>query len=292
MRKIFSILLAITLCVTLFAGCGEATGGTTSTVGSTTAQTGTENTALTGTLTLTGSTSMAKVAGLLTDGFKAKYSGVTTVVGGNGSGEGPKAVDDGTAQFGMLSRNVKDEENPDNYDKYTIAMDGVAAIVNKDTGVTALTCEQISKIFTGEITNWKDVGGADEKITVLGREAASGTRAAFEEILKVQDKCAYSGEYNETGIVKEKVASTPGSIGYISLSSVDDSIVALTVNDVAPTEETVKDGSYPISRPFIMITSKGSADPIVHAFLEYMKSDEGQALITQSGCVPIEITAA
>ncbi len=301
MKKTLSFMLAITMCLALFAGCGSSPSsntGTSTTTGTaaqsttTAADTANTDTSLTGTLTLTGSTSMSKVAGLLADGFKSKYSNITTVVGGNGSGEGPKAVDDGTAQFGMLSRNVKEEENPDNYDKYVIAMDGVAAIVNKDAGVTSLTSEQIAKIFTGEITNWKDVGGVDEKITVLGREAASGTRAAFEEILKIEDQCAYAGEYNETGIVKEKVASTAGSIGYISLSSVDDSIVALTVDNVAPSETTVKDGSYPISRPFIMITSKGSADPIVHAFLEYMKSDEGQALITESGCVPVEIKAA
>lgn len=299
MKKTLSIMLSIIICLALFAGCGNSSSssaGTTTTIGTaqnnTTTAAGNTDTSLSGTLTLTGSTSMSKIAGLLTDGFKAKYSGITTVVGGNGSGEGPKAVDSGTAQFGMLSRNVKDDENPDNYDKYTIAMDGVAVIVNKDTGVSSLTSEQIGKIFTGETTNWKDLGGIDEKITVLGREAASGTRAAFEEILKIADKCVYAGEYNETGVVKEKVATTPGSIGYISLASVDESVVALTVDNVAPSEATVKDGSYPISRPFIMITSKDSADPIVHAFIEYMESEEGQALITKSGCVPVEIKAA
>ena len=192
MKKKLSIMLAITMCLALFAGCGGSPSSSTGTSvatgavtpSTTAADTANTDTSLTGTLTLTGSTSMSKVAGLLAEGFKSKYSNITTVVGGNGSGEGPKAVDDGTAQFGMLSRNVKNEENPDNYDKYVIAMDGVAAIVNKDVGVTSLTSEQIAKIFTGEITNWKDVGGVDEKITVLGREAASGTRAAFEEILK------------------------------------------------------------------------------------------------------------
>lgn len=293
MKKSICIFLAVLMCAAVFAGCGDSgssTGTSTTTQANGTTTAG--SSALTGTLTLTGSTSMAKVAGLLADGFHTLYPEVTTVVGGNGSGEGPKAVDGGTAQFGMLSRNLKEDENPDLYDKYTIAMDGVAVIVNKDVGVTALTSEEIAKVFTGEITNWKDLGGADEKITVLGREAASGTRAAFEEILKIEEKCVYAGEYNETGIVKEKVASTAGSIGYVSLSSVDDSVTALKVDDVTPTEESVKDGSYPISRPFVMITSKGSADPLVQAFLSYMESAEGQELIAQSGAVPVEIQAA
>lgn len=246
---------------------------------------------LSGTLNLNGSTSMAEISNALGEKFMEKNQGVTVTVGGNGSGEGPASVSSGTAQIGLLSRNVKDSENPDSFDIYTVAFDGIAMAVNPKNAVSSLTQEQIGKIYTGEITNWKEVGGADARIVPVGREEGSGTRGAFEELIEVngeavEGKCKYANVYNSTGAAKQAVAGNENAIAYISLSAVDDTVKALKVDNVAPSEETVKDGAYKVQRPFIMITKKGTTNELAKAFLDFINSDEGQQIIAENGAVP------
>ncbi|HIR52431.1 MAG TPA: phosphate ABC transporter substrate-binding protein [Candidatus Onthovicinus excrementipullorum] len=296
MKKILSAVLAVAVAsaalVFAFTGCGRDNANT----GTPVSENGAGGSQVSGTLNLTGSTSMADVCNALTEKFMEKNPDVNATVGGNGSGEAPTAVDGGTAQIGLLSRELKESENPGNYNVYQIGLDGIAIVVNPENGVSELTVEQIGKIYTGEITNWKELGGADLAIVANGREAASGTRGAFEEIVKVGgedivDRCQYANEYNSTGALKQAVAGNPGAIGYVSLSSVDDTVKAVTVEGVAPSEETVKDGSYKIQRPFIMITGK-NADSVTKAFLEFVASDEGQQIILDDGVVPTPITVA
>lgn len=296
MKKILSAVLAAAVAsaalVFAFTGCGRDNANT----GTPVSENGAGGSQVSGTLNLTGSTSMADVCNALTEKFMEKNPDVNATVGGNGSGEAPTAVDSGTAQIGLLSRELKESENPGNYNVYQIGLDGIAIVVNPENGVSELTVEQIGKIYTGEITNWKELGGADLAIVANGREAASGTRGAFEEIVKVGgedivDRCQYANEYNSTGALKQAVAGNPGAIGYVSLSSVDDTVKAVTVEGVAPSEETVKDGSYKIQRPFIMITGK-NADSVTKAFLEFVASEEGQQIILDDGVVPTPITVA
>jgi len=241
---------------------------------------------LSGSLILTGSTSMADVATALAEAFMKANPDVTVSVGGNGSGEGPTAVNDGTAQIGMLSRGLKDTETPEAFDKYIIGYDGIAVIVNSAAGVTALTKDQIVKIFKGEITNWKDVGGADAVIQCIGREAASGTRGAFEELIDLKDACVYKEEQNSTGNVKQAVASNPNAIGYVSLSAVDDTIVAVDYDGVAASTDNVSNGTYTLQRPFVMIDKAGTTDALTVAFLDFVFSDEGMAIVADDGIVP------
>ena len=296
MKKILSAVLAVAVAsaalVFAFTGCGRDNANT----GTPVSENGAGGSQVSGTLNLTGSTSMADVCNALTEKFMEKNPDVNATVGGNGSGEAPTAVDGGTAQIGLLSRELKESENPGNYNVYQIGLDGIAIVVNPENGVSELTVERIGKIYTGEITNWKELGGADLAIVANGREAASGTRGAFEEIVKVGgedivDRCKYANEYNSTGALKQAVAGNPGAIGYVSLSSVDDTVKAVTVEGVAPSEETVKDGSYKIQRPFIMITGK-NADSVTKAFLEFVASEEGQQIILDDGVVPTPITVA
>lgn len=287
-KKIIALVLcaALTVTIMLAAGCskdpieGQGASGQSS-----------NPAALSGTLNLNGSTSMAEISNALGEKFMEKNQSVTVTVGGNGSGEGPTSVTSGTAQIGLLSREVKDSENPDSFDIYTIAFDGIAMAVNPKNAVENLTQEQIGKIYTGEITNWKEVGGADAKIVVVGREEGSGTRGAFEELIKangeaVEGKCKYANVYNSTGAAKQAVAGNENAIAYISLSAVDNTVKALKVDNVAPSEATVKDGTYKVQRPFIMITKKGSTNKLAKAFLEFVNSDEGQKLIADNGAVP------
>lgn len=287
-KKITALVLCAALAgtIALAAGCAkepvegqDASGGSSST------------TALSGTLNLNGSTSMAEISNALGEKFMEKNQGVTVTVGGNGSGEGPASVSSGTAQIGLLSRDVKESENPGSFDIYTVAFDGIALAVNPKNAVSNLTQEQIGKIYTGEITNWREVGGADAKIVVIGREEGSGTRGAFEELIKaggetVEGKCKYANVYNSTGAAKQAVAGNENAIAYISLSAVDETVKALKADGVAPSEATVKDGTYKVQRPFIMITKKGTTNELAKAFLAFLNSDEGQQIIAENGAVP------
>jgi len=253
------------------------------TAGTSAANTGSS---LKGSLVLTGSTSMADVATALAEAFMGAHPDVSVSVGGNGSGEGPTAVKDGTAQIGMLSRELKDSESPDQFDIHIIGYDGIAVIVNPSSGLQDLSSEQIAGIFSGSITNWKEVGGSDRKIQCIGREAASGTRGAFEELLGIADKTAYKEEQNSTGNVKQAVAANPDAIGYVSISAVDASVTAVKIDGVSPTEEDVRTGAYTLQRPFLMIAAAGKADALTSAFLDFVYGEQGMKIVADDGIVP------
>ena len=245
-----------------------------------------------GNVTLNGSTSMESVILALIEGFADVQPGVSPNYTGSGSGAGIEGVLAGTCDLGLASRALSDEEKEQGAVENIIALDGVAVVINPENTVTDLTTEQIAKIFTGEITNWSEVGGADGEIAVFGREAGSGTRGAFEEILGIEDACAYMNEYSSTGDVIGDVASNPNAIGDASLSAVDESVTAVAVNGVTPSEETVADGSFAIQRPFVVVTVEGTElSPAAQAFLDYAMSDEVADIITAAGAVPASLAA-
>ncbi len=242
---------------------------------------------LSGTVTMSGSTSMEKLANAAAEAFMAKYTNVTVTAEFTGSGAGIEAVTAGTVDIGNSSRSLKDTEKSAGLAENIVAIDGIAVIVDTANTVADLTKDQLAQIYTGAITNWKDLGGADQPIVVVGREAGSGTRGAFEELLEIVDKAAYSNEINSTGGVLAKVSSTPGAIGYVSLDILDDTVTAVKVEGVEPTEENIKAGSYVLSRPFVMAT-KGeisAQSETAQAFFEYLKSSEGQELIKSVGLI-------
>ena len=270
-KRIVTAVLASALMVStaaLFAGCGSTDTGTSG--GGSTAES-----SLSGKLTLNGSTSMATVCQALGEVFHEQNPGVTVEKSGTGSGDASKAVLAGTALIGDLSRELKDSENPDQFEVVQIATDGIAIAVHKDNPVSDLTQEQIAKIFTGEITNWSEVGGQDQAITVLGREASSGTRDGFEAIFGVEGEAKYAAELTSTGEVLNRVASDPAAVGYISLASVSPSIKAVKVDGVEATDENIVNGTYKVSRPFIQIYKKGTDSELVKAWFDFVKSDEG-----------------
>lgn len=291
MRKIISsVLSAAILCSALaFAGCSSEIEGVTSTANTSKTDSAAASVAnLSGKLTLNGSTSMTKVCQALGEAFQAKYPGVTVEKSGTGSGDAAKAVSAGTALIGDLSRDLKSEEKPEDFEIVHIAIDGIAIAVNKSNPVNKLTSDQIAKIFTGEVTNWKQIGGKDQKITVLGREAASGTRDGFESIFKVSKKCKYAAELSSTGEVVTKVGSDQGAIGYVSLDSVNDSVTAVDIDGVKATEENIINKTYKAQRPFIEIYKKGSDSDLIKAWFAFVKSDEGQAVVKKAGLVTVK----
>lgn len=285
MKKILGAVAAAALITTVFAGCstGEV-GGTTSSKAD-----GSSETKLTGTLTMAGSTSMTDVCTALNEAFMKKNSGVKVVLNGGGSGAAITALGDGSAQVGNLSRAVKDSENADGkYEAITIALDGIAVVVGKDNAVADLTTEQLAKIFKKEITNWKDVGGNDAEVVLIGREAASGTRDGFESITGTKDKCQYRQELTSTGDVITAVSQNPDAIGYASLASIKDTVKALNVDGVTPGEATVKDGSYKVQRPFVLVTVDGKAlSPAAQAFFDYATSSDAASIIAKAGAVAV-----
>ena len=233
-----------------------------------------------------GSTSMSKVIGSLAEAFEAK-SGIEVSYNGSGSGSGIKAVQSGTCDIGLSSRALKDEEKEAGLIGTILAYDGIAVIVNPENPVNDLDLETIAKIYTGEITNWSEIGGNDTEIVLIGREAGSGTRSGFEEIVGVEDICQYRQELTSTGDVITAVAGNPGAIGYASIASVKDTVKALRVGGVAPTEETVKDGSYTIQRPFVLVTVEGKAlSDAAQKFFTYITSGEANDIIISAGVVP------
>ncbi len=277
MKKFFAFLTAIALAAALLAGCGSND--------SSSGEPG-ASAPLSGVVNTDGSTSMEKVMGALIEAFRGVEGGVTVNYSGTGSGSGIEAVLSGTCDIGLSSRELKPEEEEKGAVANIVALDGVAIVVNPANPVSGLTVEQIAQVFTSEITNWKDLGGGDAPIAVYGREAGSGTRGAFEEIVGVEDACAYTNEYSSTGDIIGNVASNPNGIGYASLSSVGDSVKALSVGGVACTEESVKDGSYAIQRPFLMVTKEGAQlSTAAQAFLDYAMSDTAGEYITAAGAV-------
>ncbi|HEX2986299.1 MAG TPA: phosphate ABC transporter substrate-binding protein [Caproiciproducens sp.] len=295
MRKFISaILIAAIFCSALsFYGCSSELVGVTSNSPSETAAQNNGNAAaqpeqLSGKLTLNGSTSMAKLCQALGEAFMAKYPGVTVEKSGTGSGDAAKAVSAGTALIGDLSRDMKPEESPDSYEIVPVAIDGIVIAVNPENKITNLTSDQINRIFTGQITNWKDLGENDQKITVLGREAASGTRDGFETMFKCSKKAQYAAELSSTGEVLTKVGSDKGAIGYISLDAVNSTIKPVSVDGVKASEATIKNKTYKAQRPFIEIYKKGTDSDLVKAWFRFIESDEGQAIVKKAGLVTVK----
>lgn len=295
MKKLLALLTAAVMMTALLAGCGgnttqNATGGNTgNTTQNTTDDTAQEpagGEALSGTVNTDGSTSMKDVMGVLTETYAEVQSGVTVNYSGTGSGAGIEAVLAGTVDIGLSSRALKAEEEEKGAVGHVVALDGVAVVVNPANGVEDLSVEQIAQIFTGEITNWSELGGEDAAIAVLGREDGSGTRSAFEEIVGVDGACKYTNEYSSTGDVIGNVASNPNAIGYASLSAVDDTVKAVTVGGVECSEATIQDGSYEIQRPFLMVTNANAElSAAAEDFLNYATSADVAEYIAAAGAV-------
>ena len=268
MKKIICVVLTALIAVLSLAGCNSKTSNTVST---------------------DGSTSMEKVIGALGEKFELENSGVTVTYNPTGSATGITAVAEGRCDIGLSSRALKDEEIAKGLTETVLALDGIAIIVNPNNPVDNLTLEEITKIYTGEITNWKDVGGTDGAIVLIGREAGSGTRDGFESITQTGGKCQYRQELTSTGDVITTVAGNDAAIGYASLASVKDSVKAVSVDGVMPTEESVKNGSYAVQRPFILVTKKGAKlSETAQKFFDYVTSKEAVEIISAAGAVPVK----
>ena len=266
-KKLGGILLAALIAAGALAGCGSK--------------------GASGTVATDGSTSMEKVIGALGEAFTADNGAVKFTYNPTGSGSGITAVKEGRCDIGLSSRALKDSEKADGLTETVLAYDGIAIIVHPDNAVGDLTLEQIGKIYTGEITNWKDVGGADGEIVLIGREANSGTRDGFESITNTKDKCKYRQELTSTGDVITTVSQNPNAIGYASLASVKDSVKALTVGGIKATEDTVKSGEYVVQRPFVLVTKTGEKlSDAAQAFFDYATSKDAAAIISKAGAVP------
>ncbi len=265
MKKIIGVLAAATLMVSAFTGCSSGSG----------------------TVATDGSTSMEEVIGALGEAFSETNDGITFTYNPSGSSSGISAVAEGRCDIGLSSRDLKDEEKESGLQETVLAYDGIAVIVNPENPVSDLDLETIAKIYTGEITNWSEVGGNDAEIVLIGREAGSGTRDGFESITETEDICQYRQELTSTGDVITTVASNPDAIGYASVASIKDSVKALTVGGVEATEESIKNGSYVIQRPFIMVTRTDTElSEAAQKFYDYAISEDAKEIITSAGVVP------
>ena len=301
--KLLALIGAGILAVTTLVACGngdatantassaEASSAAESTVAASSEVASTETTAdLSGSISMVGSTSMERLANALSEAFMEEHPDVTVTAEFVGSGAGIEAVTNGTTDIGNSSRSLKDEEKAAGVVENVVAIDGIAVCVDPANEVADLTKEQLTNIYNGTITNWKEVGGADEPIIVIGREAGSGTRGAFEELVDLQDACKYANELDSTGAVIAKVASTPGAIGYASLDALDDSVKALSLEGVEATAENIKAGNYFLSRPFVMAT-KGEIseqNDLVQAWFDYVMGDEGQQIASEVGLITVK----
>ncbi len=301
--KLLALIGAGILAVTALVACGnsdaaantassaEASTVAESTVAASSEAAPAEATAdLSGSISMVGSTSMEKLANALSEAFMEEYPEVTVTAEFVGSGAGIEAVTNGTADIGNSSRSLKDEEKAAGVVENVVAIDGIAVCVDPANEVADLTKEQLTNIYNGTVTNWKEVGGADEPIIVIGREAGSGTRGAFEELVDLVDGCKYANELDSTGAVIAKVASTPGAIGYASLDALDDSVKALSLEGVEATAENIKAGNYFLSRPFVMAT-KGEIseqNDLVQAWFDFVLGDEGQQVASEVGLITVK----
>ena len=295
--KLLALIGAGILAVTTLVACGNGDATTAqpsaaeSTVAASSEAASAETTAdLSGSISMVGSTSMEKLSNALSEAFMEEYPDVTVTAEFVGSGAGIEAVTNGTADIGNSSRSLKDEEKAAGVVENVVAIDGIAVCVDPANEVADLTKEQLTNIYNGTITNWKEVGGADEPIIVIGREAGSGTRGAFEELVDLKDACKYANELDSTGAVIAKVASTPGAIGYASLDALDDSVKALSLEGVEATAENIKAGNYFLSRPFVMAT-KGEIseqNDLVQAWFDYVMGDEGQQIASEVGLITVK----
>lgn len=264
MKKIIGLITAAILTVTVFTGCKQGDEG----------------------VSTDGSTSMSKVVGALSEAFEAE-NGIAVTYNATGSGAGIQAVSEGRCDIGLSSRKLKDEEKANGLEETILAYDGIAMIVNPKNGVSDLSMETVAKIFTGEITNWSEIGGEDGEIVLIGREAGSGTRDGFESITDTEDKCKYRQELTSTGDVITTVASNPNAIGYASLASVKDSVKAVSIDGITPNEKTVKDGSYAIQRPFVLVTKKDTKlSESAQKFFDFATSESANEFIKGAGVVP------
>ena len=266
-KKMLACMMVATTLVMTATGCSQKEAGTVST---------------------DGSTSMEKVIGALGEAFEGQISDVTFTYNPTGSGSGIQAVKEGRCDIGLSSRDLKEEEIADGLKATVLAYDGIAVIVNPENPVADLDMDTISKIYTGEITNWKDVGGQDAEIVLIGREAGSGTRDGFESITKTEDACQYRQELTSTGDVITAVSQNPAAIGYASLASVNEQVQTVRVNGVEPTEDSIKDGSYVIQRPFILVTKEDTPlSDTAQKFFDFATSVEAAQLISAAGAVSV-----
>ena len=288
MKKILAFALSAVMALALLAGCGNQTDNNSSNNDNGGDASDTPAASVSGTVSTDGSTSMEKVIGALSESYMAANKDVTVNYNPTGSGAGITAVQEGTCDIGLSSRALKDEEKAAGLKETVLAYDGIAIIVHPDNPVSDLSIEQIAKLYTGEITNWKDVGGSDAEVVLIGREAASGTRDGFESITGTKDKCQYRQELTSTGDVITTVSQNPNAIGYASLAAIKDSVKALTVNGVAPTEATVKDGTYLVQRPFVLVTKEGVAlSETAQKFFDFATSADAASIISAAGAVPV-----
>ena len=279
MKKIMSIFAAAALMAAMVTGCG--TNGDVATDD----PIASEN--VSGTVATDGSTSMEKVIGYLSEAYMEENADVKVTYNPTGSGSGIQAVQEGRCDIGLSSRNLKDEEAKDLVGT-VVAIDGIAIIVNPENPVADLTIEQIAKLYKGEITNWKEIGGNDLPVVLIGREAASGTRDGFESITGTEDACKYSQELTSTGDVVQTVASNPNAIGYASLASVKDTVKAIDVEGVTPTTETIQNGTYKVQRNFVFVTKKNTElSGAAKAFFDFATSSAADKLIEEAGAVPV-----
>ena len=291
-KRTLALMLSAALCVGLLAGCGSGNNDPVNTPAAGGSETPSQEStaALSGTVNTNGSTSMEKVVLTLNEQFMIDHPDVKASYDPTGSSTGIEAAKNGSADIGLASRALKDEEVADGLKSTTLALDGIAIIVNADSAISDLTVEQIAQIFKGEVTNWSEMGGADGTIACIGREGGSGTRDGFESITGTEDVCVLSQELTSTGAVIEAVKNNPQAIGYASLSAVEgqEGIKAITVNSVACSEETVLDGSYEIQRPFILVTKEGETlSEAAQAWFDWATSAAASDLIRAAGAVPM-----
>ena len=291
-KRIMGIVLTAVMLAAVLSGCGSNTAAPAASTAPSAGPEAVESTApeakFSGSVSTDGSTSMQKVIGALGEAFTEANPDVNFTYNPTGSGSGITAVSEGRCDIGLSSRNLKDEEAANGLKATVLALDGIAVIVNPENPIGELSLEQIAKVYTGEITNWSELGGADAEIVVIGREAGSGTRDGFESITKTADACVYRQELTSTGDVITTVAQNPDAIGYASLASIGDTVKALVVEGVAPSEETVKDGSYLVQRPFVLVTREGEElSEAAQAFFDYITSADAASIIADAGAVAV-----
>lgn len=295
-KKMVAILTAATMVAAGVMGCGSSdtnadannsNDNTTQTESQATDNHTADNTDLSGSVTLAGSTSMEKIANAMNEAFMEKYPNVSATAEFTGSSAGIESLAAGSVDIGDASRALSDDEKGQGIVENIVAIDGIAVITDTDNTITDIKSEDLAKVYTGQITNWKDLGGKDEQIVVIGREAGSGTRDAFEELMDVKDSCKYAQELDSTGAVLAKVAATPGAVGYVSLDVLDDTVNGLKINSVEPTEENILAGTYVLQRPFVMAT-KGEIseqNEQVQAYFDFINSEDGQNVIKSVGLI-------
>ena len=295
-KKMMAILTAATMVAAGVMGCGSSdtnadannsNDNTTQTESQATDNNTADNTNLSGSVTLAGSTSMEKLANAMNEAFMEKYPSVSATAEFTGSSAGIESLVAGSVDIGDASRALSDDEKGQGIVENIVAIDGIAVITDTDNTITDIKSEDLAKVYTGEITNWKDLGGKDEQIVVIGREAGSGTRDAFEELMDVKDSCKYAQELDSTGAVLAKVAATPGAVGYVSLDVLDDTVNGLQINSVEPTEENILAGTYVLQRPFVMATKGEISEQSeqVQAYFDFINSEDGQNVIKSVGLI-------